>query len=165
MDITIRRAEISDLELLMEWRMTVLREVFSVSPGDPMTELEQENRRYYQRALPAREHIACFARAGQKIVGCGGVCFYQEMPSPDNPLGSCAYLMNIYTIPDFRGHGAGREVVLWLIEQAKERGITKIYLETSEVGKSLYKDLGFSEMKDYMKLGANHLEWKAQSLM
>ena len=35
MDIEIRRAELSDLELLIEWRMTVLREVFS-APTDRM---------------------------------------------------------------------------------------------------------------------------------
>ena len=157
MNITIRKADMSDLELLMEWRMTVLREVFSVSPDDPMTELEQENRRYYQRALPAWDHIACFACAGQKIVGCGGICFHQEMPSPDNPQGGCAYLMNIYTVPDFRGQGVGREIVRWLVQRAKERGIAKIYLETSEAGRTLYQELGFSDISVYMKLNENHL--------
>ncbi len=154
MDIEIRRAELSDLELLIEWRMTVLREVFSAPTDDPMTELEQENRRYYQRALPAWDHIACFVYTGQEVIGCGGICFYQEMPSPDNPQGGCAYLMNIYTAPLFRGQGVGQKTVRWLIERAKERGITKIYLEASAAGKSLYKDMGFSEMEDYMKLEA-----------
>jgi len=28
MDITIRKAELADLDLLMKWRMTVLRKVF-----------------------------------------------------------------------------------------------------------------------------------------
>lgn len=107
MDIEIRKAELFDLDLLMKWRMIVLHEVFSVPVDDPMAELEQENRRYYQRAIPSWNHVACFAYIGQKVVGCGGICFYQEMPSPDNPQGGCAYLMNIYTAPDFRGHGVG----------------------------------------------------------
>ena len=42
MNITIRKAELADLDLLMKWRMTVLREVFSAPQDDPMTELEQE---------------------------------------------------------------------------------------------------------------------------
>ncbi len=156
MNITIRKAELADLDLLMKWRMTVLREVFSAPQDDPMTELEQENRRYYQRALPAWSHVACFACSGQEIVGCGGICFYQEMPSPDNPQGDCAYLMNIYTLPAARGQGVGRAVVRWLIGQAEQRGITKIYLETSESGRPLYRELGFTEMQGYMKLNRNH---------
>ena len=150
MDIKIRKAKLSDLELLMEWRMTVLLEVFSIPADDPMMELEQENRRYYQRTLPTWNHIACFAYAGQEVVGCGSVCIYPEMPSPDNPSGQCAYLMNIFTLPDFRGQGIGKEIVRWLIEQAERRGITKIYLETSESGRPLYTQLGFSDMSGYM---------------
>lgn len=150
MDITIRKAELADLELLMKWRMTVLREVFSVPQDDPMTQLEQENRRYYQTTLPAGNHIACFAYAGGQIVGCGGVCVYQEMPSPDNPSGLCAYLMNIYTQPTVRGQGVGKAVVSWLVGQAERRGITKIYLETSESGRPLYQELGFADMNGYM---------------
>lgn len=149
MDIEIQRGTLGNLELLMEWRMRVLHEVFSVPPDDLMTELERENRNYYQTALPAETHIACFACVSRQIVGCG-VCIYQEMPSPDNHSGQCAYLMNIYTLPDFRGQGVGRAVVRWLVEQAEQRGITKIYLETSESGRPLYQELGFTDMGGYM---------------
>ena len=151
MDVEIRRATLADLELLLEWRMTVLREVFSIPPCDPMTELERKNRRYYQAALPAEGHIACFACAGNEIIGCGGVCLYQEMPSPDNPGGGCAYLMNIYTRPEFRGQGVGKKIVSWLISQAAQRSITKIYLETSTSGRSLYQEMGFTDMRGYMR--------------
>ena len=74
------------------------------------------------------------------------------MPSPDNPSGGCAYLMNIYTRPELRGHGAGRGIVEWLIAQARQRGITKIFLETSVSGRPLYEEMGFSTMNGYMQL-------------
>lgn len=85
--------------------MEVLHEVFSIPSERSVTELESENRRYYQTELPQGGHIACFAYVGEEIVGCGGICLYHEMPSPDNLNGKCAYLMNIYTRPQFRGHG------------------------------------------------------------
>ena len=97
-------------------------------------------------------HIACFAYIGQEIIGCGGICLYKEMPSPDNPSGQCAYLMNIYTKPELRGHGIGQKIVKWLIGQAIQRNISKIYLETSEAGKNLYNKIGFIPMHDMMKL-------------
>lgn len=151
MDIEIKRAEITDIDRIMEWRMTVLHEVFDIPVEQPVVELEQANRRYYTAMLPSDGHIACFACVEGKIVGCGGICLYQEMPSPDNPSGQCAYLMNIYTCPEFRGHGVGEAVVQWLVGQAKERKITKIYLETSNAGRKLYEKTGFTDMPDMMK--------------
>ena len=74
------------------------------------------------------------------------------MPSPDNLTGQCAYLMNIYTKEEYRGQGVGKASAGWLVDYAKERGITKIYLETSECGRPLYENLGFRDMRDYMKL-------------
>jgi hypothetical protein len=41
---------------------------------------------------------------------------------------------------------------MWLINEARTLGIIKIYLESSECVKPLYRQLGFKDMKDYMKL-------------
>jgi ribosomal protein S18 acetylase RimI-like enzyme len=142
----------ADLEDLMTWREEVLREVFSIPESEPMDELLAANRAYYRAALADGSHIACFARIGSEIVGCGGACLQREMPSPDNPDGICAYLVNIYTRPQFRGLGVGRETVCWLIDRAKSAGAGKIYLEASENGRALYSKIGFSDMDGYMKL-------------
>ncbi|MCI9080342.1 MAG: GNAT family N-acetyltransferase [Lachnospiraceae bacterium] len=153
MEIKIRKAELADIDLLMKWRMRVLHEVFAIPDNQPTRELEQANRIYYQSALKAGTHIACFAYKENEIAGCGGICLYQEMPSPDNPSGQCAYLMNIYTCQEFRGHGVGEMIVRWLTGQAFQRNITKIYLETSKPGRTLYEKTGFTDMQDMMKLG------------
>lgn len=151
METVIKRVGISELEELMKWREIVLREVFSISPSKKMDELLEANRNYYRRSLENSTHIACFAYNGKQIVGCGGVCLYQEMPSPDNPNGKCAYLMNIYTIPQMREHGIGKAVVEWLIKEAKCCGTNKIYLETSKKAYYLYKKIGFDDIKGYLK--------------
>jgi len=154
MEIEIIKAGPEDLSLLMEWRMRVLREVFSIPEDADTAQLEQANRQYYDRHLRENSHTACFAAVKDtgKIIGCGGICYQWEMPSPDNSNGSCGYLMNIYTLPEYRKSGVGREVVRFLIQDAKCRGVEKIYLESSEPGKRLYQELGFSEMQGYMKL-------------
>lgn len=156
MDVEIRKAGLADVDLLMEWRMRVLREVFAVPGSQPMKELEQENRRYYETMLLTGGHTACFACFKDEIIGCGGICVYREMPSPDNASGKCAYLMNIYTSPQFRGMGAGEKIVRWLVDQALSEGITKIYLETSAAGKRLYEKTGFAPMADMMLMKSAH---------
>ena len=151
-DIIIREATLTELNTLIEWRMEVLRCVFSIPAETDTTELRDANIEYYKRALADDTHIACFAEQNGKIVGCGGLCLYDEMPSPDNPTGHCAYLMNIYVRPEHQGHGTGKRIVRWLVGAALARGIKKIYLETSEAGRLLYSILGFSDMKDMMHL-------------
>lgn len=155
MNITIKKSEIEDIELLVKWRIEVLREVFEIPTERSLDELRDENEKYYLSELASGGHIACFAYLDGKIIGCGGVCIYREMPSPDNLTGMCAYLMNIYTRPDYRKMGVGNKIVNWLIKRAEEKGITKIYLETSKAGEKLYRKIGFSDMKNILKFGGN----------
>ena len=49
--------------------------------------------------------------------------------------------------------GIGAAIVRRLVAEARNRGIEKTYLETSESGRSLYRSLGFAEMPDMMILG------------
>lgn len=151
MRVTVRNASKDDLELLLSWRMEVLRHVFALS-GEPSEDLRDANRDYYKKALSDGSHFAVFAELNGETAGCGGVCFYQEMPSPDNPSGKCAYLMNIYTREAFRGQGIGSEIVRSLLEEAGRRGAGKIYLETSDCARSMYEMIGFTEMKGYMSI-------------
>lgn len=155
MNITIKKAEIDDIELLVKWRIEVLREVFEIPFDLSLDELRDENEKYYLSELASGGHIACFAYLDGEIIGCGGVCIYREMPSPDNLTGMCAYLMNIYTRPDYRKMGVGNEIVNWLIKRAEEKEITKIYLEASEAGEKLYRKIGFSDMENMLKFEGN----------
>ncbi len=149
--VIIRRAGIEDLEVLLQWRMEVLQNVFAL-PGKPSEELQKANLDYYQKALADGGHFAVFAEGNGNIVGCGGVCFYQEMPSPDNPSGWCGYLMNIYTRAAVRGQGIGTKIVRALLDETARRGIHKVYLETTDQARPLYERLGFTEMKGYLSI-------------
>ena len=149
--VIIRRAGIEDLEVLLQWRMEVLQNVFAL-PGKPSEELQKANLDYYQKALADGGHFAVFAEGNGNIVGGGGVCFYQEMPSPDNPSGWCGYLMNIYTRAAVRGQGIGTKIVRALLDETARRGIHKVYLETTDQARSLYERIGFTEMKGYLMI-------------
>lgn len=151
-ELKIEAAALQELEKLMIWRERVIREVFTIPEGIDITALLQANRTYYRSAIPQGEHVACFVRTDGATVGCGGVCFQREMPSPDNPAGLCAYLMNIYVLPAYRHQQIGRQIVGWLITRAHERGAGKIYLETSEIGRNLYHSMRFTNMENLMKL-------------
>ncbi len=151
-EVNIEQASLQDLDLLMHWRMIVLKEVFSLDAHEDLTELHLQNKQYYEKTLSDNTHIACFAKKEGKIVGCGGICLYSEMPSPDNLNGLCGYLMNIYVCPDMRRQKIGEAIVHFLIEQARLREVKKITLESSERGRKLYQTIGFIEEQDMMIL-------------
>ena len=67
MEPTIRQAGIADLDILIAWRMEVLREVFGIPSELDIRELEQANRSYYQTMLKNEGHIACFACSSSLI--------------------------------------------------------------------------------------------------
>lgn len=142
--------ELRDCDKLLLWRMEVIGCVFE-NPTVGLKELYKQNKEYYRRHVSAGTYVGCEVTAGDKGVGCGGVCFYDELPSPDNPSGRCAYIMNIYVRRAYRGCGVGIKIVNWLVAEARKRGITKIVLETTDAGRGLYRATGFGEYKDMMK--------------
>lgn len=150
--IAVKKSALDDLPLLLVWREKVLREVFSLGVETDVQDLMAQNRRYYAQSIPDGKHIACFAYRGDEIIGCGGLCLYDEMPSPDNANGKCGYLMNIYVLPEHRKRGAGKKIVMFLIEQARAENVGKIYLESTEGAKQFYRKLGFSDLQGCMKL-------------
>lgn len=139
-----------DMECLLKWRREVLGAVFGTAPTET---LMQNNMRYYRKHILNGSHQAFIATLDGKDAGCGAVCLYDELPSPDNPGGRCAYFMNIYVRQEFRNRGIAHAIVTHLVEVAKSMDCDKIYLESTEMAKSLYLGLGFKDMKDMMKYG------------
>lgn len=141
--------EIKVIPTLMHWRMEVIRNVFGCEPS---ARLLVANRQYYRTHLADNSHLAFEAEYDGEKAGCGSVCFSEELPSPDNPTGKCAYLMNIYVRKPFRNRGVAHEIIKRLIYESKRRNCGKIYLETTADGAPVYLSLGFESMPDMMKL-------------
>lgn len=150
MDVTIR--QVSAIPTLMHWRGEVIENVFGQAPSK---RLLVANRRYYATHIADGTHIAVVASADGEDAGCGALCLTEELPSPDNPSGRCAYLMNIYVRSQHRRKGIGHAVVRWLVDKAIESGCDKIYLETTDGGRPLYKSIGFEELPGMMKYADN----------
>lgn len=144
---------ITSLEELMKWRREVIANVFGTMADEALLE---SNRRYYMTHIPDRSHIALVASIDGIDCGCGAVCFSEELPSPDNSDGKCAYLMNIYVREAYRNRGIAHRIVRRLLDLAAERGCDKIYLESTDDGRPLYQSLGFRNMTDMMIYGTEN---------
>lgn len=89
---------------------------------------------------------------GSRWIAAGSVSFYRIMPTYHNPSGKKAYIMNVYTHPDYRRKGIAMKMLELLVAEARNRGIGQISLEATEEGKPLYEKFGFTQMKDEMEL-------------
>ncbi len=132
----------------MNWRAEVIEHVFGEKPDETLL---SANRQFYEKHIADGTHYALVVEHGGADCGCGAACFTDELPSPDNPSGRCAYLMNIYVREAFRNHGLAHQIVSCLIEEAKNRYCGKIYLETTNDGRPVYQSLGFRDLPDIMK--------------
>lgn len=147
--MTVEVRELTDVRRLIGWRREVIAEVFG---EEPSRQLMEANEKYYREALAFGEHVAVVATVDGREAGCGGLCLSCELPSPDNPTGICGYLMNIYVRPPYRRLGVGHSIVSRLVREAEKRRCGKIYLETTDRGRSLYRSCGFDDMTGMMKL-------------
>ena len=143
-----------DLELLVRTRIQVLLAANQLPEGTDMTAVETASRDYYRAALADGNHAAWLVFDGDTWIGAGGVSFYRIMPTYHNPSGRRAYLMNIYTHPDYRRRGIARHMVDLLVGEARQRGITAISLEATDMGRPLYEAYGFVQMPAEMELPA-----------
>ena len=129
-----------------------LRAANKLSDDADMSVVEQESRTYYKRALETGEHIAYLVYDNGTFIGAGGVSFYQVMPTYHNPSGKKAYIMNMYTAPEYRRQGIAFRTLDLLVQDAMEQGVSQIALEATDMGRPLYEKYGFVKMQDEMEL-------------
>ena len=147
-----KKATIVDIDELVRTRIIVLRTANKLSNDVDMSLVEKESYEYYKSALETGEHITYLVYDNGTFIGAGGVSFYQVMPTYHNPTGKKAYIMNMYTAPEYRRKGIAIHTLDLLVKDAREQGVSQITLEATEMGRSLYEKYGFVKMEDEMEL-------------
>ena len=118
-----KKATIEDINELVRTRIIVLRAVNKLSDDVDMSVVEKESYEYYKRALETGEHITYLVYDNGTFIGAGGVSFYQVMPTYHNPTGKKAYIMNMYTAPEYRRKEIAIHTLDLLVKDAREQGI------------------------------------------
>lgn len=147
-----KKAAPEDIEELVRTRVNVLRAANNLSVDADMSAVEQESYAYYKHALKTEEHIAYLVYDNGNFIGAGGVSFYRVMPTYHNPSGKKAYIMNMYTAPEYRRQGIAFHTLDLLVKAAKAQGVSQIALEATDMGRPLYEKYGFVTMQNEMEL-------------
>ncbi len=152
LNLRYQKATLEDLELLVTVRCRVLRAANLLPDDAPLPEVECQTGAYYRKAFAEDTHTAYLVWDGDTLAGTGAVSYFQVMPTVHNPTGQKAYIMNMYTAPQYRRQGVAAHTLALLVEDAHRRGVTAISLEATAMGKPLYERFGFVSMEHEMEL-------------
>ena len=136
------------MELLMQSRLEMLR-VVNELPSDYefSKELIETSREYFNN-----DNQTTVLAIDKCVIGCATICYIEMMPTFSHPTGKRAHLMNVYTNREYRRQGIAGHMLNILIKKAKEKGVTEISLDATELGKPLYKKCNFVESEECMVL-------------
>lgn len=159
--IEYRRAVVDDIDELIRLRIEFLKEVNKESnvDHDILKMCKKSLDDYFSSTMTDGSFIAWVAVDCSKIIATSGMCFYHT-PSLFKKIngnmlfrdGREAYIMNMYTLPEYRRKGIAGTLFQKVVEEAKNLGYRKVSLHATEMGRKLYKKFDFVMVDDEMVL-------------
>jgi GNAT superfamily N-acetyltransferase len=117
-----------------------------------LDEMERTSRPFIERGLREGFYYGWLAVASGKVVAGAGMIIHDWATHPKWPeLPKRAYILNVYTEPEFRRRGLARKLMQEAIACAKREGLHVVWLHATERGRLLYEQLGFTATNE-MKL-------------
>ena len=151
MNITYRRLEEKDLDTFINMRITQLREEGATEDIDLVPCLKD----YYNRHMGDGTFVSWLALDGDKIIGTSGMSFVEKPPYFGCPNGRIGLLSSMFTDPDYRRCGIGKELLRRVVEEAREYGCGAVHITASDMGVKLYTAFGFKHNGNFMQYNLN----------
>jgi GNAT superfamily N-acetyltransferase len=148
MNFTLEKASLEHIPLLTDTRVDFLSEYWGKQEADIENKLREELNSFFENEIPAQTYIAWLAFDSGKIAGVGGMKITKKPGSFRVPDGNCAYIMNMYTLPQYRKKGIAKTILNKLIEAGEEMGITFFELHATKEGEAVYVKNGFNLHKE-----------------
>ena len=148
---TIRETGEGDLEEILVHRRGMFAEMGS-HPAAVLDAVVRTSRPFLEQTLKDGSYRGWFAILPDGRVAAGaGLLITPWVTHPQSPEQTHrAYLLNVYTYPQFRKRGLARVLTKEAIQFCREHGCKALWLHASEFGRPLYESLGFlttNEMK------------------
>ncbi len=142
---SLRKANLNDIDILIDFRVTFLKEIQETPPTKEMEIFRKSLKDFFLSKMKSHEFIAWFAESDDEIIATSGLSFLEKPPHFINKTGKFAYIMNMYTKPEWRRKGIGAALLEKLFEEIKKKGIQSVVLHATPSGRSLYEKYGFRE--------------------
>ncbi len=142
----VRRATVDDIPVLLGFRGKMF---ISMGKSVDFNEIRGVCEKYFKNNMKC-DSIAAWVvetKLGE-AVACISTSFYELPPKPENPTGKYMYVFNLYTEPEHRRKGLGSKLLTEALDYAREVGVRNVILHASEMGKRLFRSIGFKESNE-----------------
>ena len=95
--------------------------------------------------------MAWLAVEDGRIAATSGMSFVEKPPYFSCPTGRLGLLSGMYTLPEHRRRGIGRELLSRVVDEARRRGCGSVWITASDMGVLLYTDFGFTKNGNFMQ--------------
>lgn len=144
----LRRATVDDIPSLCEARKKQLADEGLAQD----VRIDDELTAYFEGSLVDGILVEWVAEDDGDIVATAAIAFMPFPPTYANPIGTRGYITNMYTVPSHRGRGIASQLLRGLLDEARRKGVRKLFLCASEMGKPVYQRQGFCENDGWMEL-------------
>jgi GNAT superfamily N-acetyltransferase len=161
---TLRRAELTDVQTLIDLRIAYLRELEGFGENVDLHTLSQATRRYFIRKMPSGDYIAWVAlakptaspelrgRLQSKVIGTAGMFMVDRPPGTTTSHAREARLINVFVQDGWRGRGVANALIAACIETARRADVGRILVDDTPRGRAIYERAGFTIVNSIMEL-------------
>lgn len=146
--LVFRRASADDTGILTENRIVFLTETYGERPPEKIDALRKSLKDYFARAFKNNTFIAWIAEYEEKPVGFSGLVIREQPGNFDTINGKTGYILNMFTIQEFRKNGICGILFQKLLDEAVLSGLDKVELHATTDGDPVYRQFGFTEPHD-----------------
>ena len=132
-------------------RIELFEELGEISKDEDISELKSATEQYYLSHIN-KDLISWGIFQKEKLIATGSLCLIHRIPYEGTLAGLEGYILNIYTSPRFRKRGFANQILDNIIEYARKNNIKRLWLNSSDKAKELYRKCGFIKKNNEMEL-------------
>jgi GNAT superfamily N-acetyltransferase len=155
-DPSIRLATQEDIPTLAYHHRKMFEEIWEKKnrASDPalLSALEEEYARKLTDELKSGTCIAWVTVLEGRIVSSGAISILSYVPVPHDLSSKIAFLHSIYTEKPYRNHHFAQGITREATRYCRQQGIRRLYLFSSDDGRSIYEKNGFMPVDNLMML-------------
>lgn len=132
--------------------MVRLRKKLVEECGVPDQDTDGDLRAFFEKKLVDGSLVEWLCIEDGQAVASAAIMFYEFVPSRTNPSGLRGYVTNMYTAPEHRRKGIATLLLGKLVEEAKARGVQRLWLHATGMGQPVYLKFGFKETGGWLEM-------------
>lgn len=141
--IVFDKATVKDVPVLVEYRIRFALELSGEKSQEAIDALKKQMTEYFSKNTETTSCISYIAHFNGQVAGIGSLHVREVPGNFKNPSGKWGYIMNMYTVPEYRRKGVCKGILQALVEEGKKLGIGAFELHATQEGEFVYKQNGF----------------------